>query len=113
MKRTLFICLSTYFTIVACNGLTAPPTGSGTEYPCGVWGVECSSGENATMCCPQNHICGYDGAFSRCPKDMCCYDGDDWPNSGISSESGKDGGMSKPRQPTTQYRTITIQRVGK
>lgn len=67
---------------IACNGLTSPPVGPHTEYPCGVWGVVCHQDKNgdSAMCCPQDHICGFDGPFSRCGAGLCCYDGDHWPS---------------------------------
>lgn len=79
----------------ACYGtdVVKPPEGPGTSYPCGVRGVEC--GGKPLMCCPEKHICGFDGAFSRCAAGYCCYDGDDWP-----AAAGPDAGprFSPPRQ---------------
>lgn len=64
----------------ACYGsdVVKPPEGPGTEYPCGVWGVACTT-TKPIQCCPPKHICGYAGGFSRCEPGYCCYDGDDWP----------------------------------
>ena len=56
--------------VIACKTII-PPYGPGTEYPCGLRGVECGG----DFCCPENHICGFAGAFSRCEPGYCCYDG--------------------------------------
>lgn len=85
--RHLLACL--IIVIVACNGLTNPPTGPGTEYPCGVWGVTCSVSSANAMCCAEGEICGYDGAFSRCPAGSCCYEGGEWLT------ASPDGGFSR------------------
>lgn len=57
--------------LAACATIT-PPTGPGTEWPCGVWGVQCPNG----ACCPYAHECGGNG---RCPEGACCYVGERWP----------------------------------
>lgn len=88
--RKLILLLAVTIFIIACNGLVNPPTGPNTEYPCGIWGVECSIKSTGSMCCPQNHICGFNGEFSRCPEGMCCYDGDHWPNLVTESDGGKE-----------------------
>jgi len=87
MHRMFILC--SFIVAIACNGFVTPPTGPNTEYPCGVWGVECEKTAKGSMCCPQNHICGYDGQFSRCPSGTCCYDGDHWPFLAEESDAGK------------------------
>lgn len=66
------------FVVFACNGTLNPPEGPGTEYPCGVRGVVCTT--TPLACCPENHICGFAGGFSRCEPGYCCFDGDSDPH---------------------------------
>jgi hypothetical protein len=94
--RPIFLVAGVLALLLACHGLTTPPTGPGTEYPCGLHGVVCSQSEKRAVCCPQNHICGSEGGFSRCTAGDCCYDGDDWP----AGASRDDGGAAK-RVPQT------------
>jgi hypothetical protein len=68
----------------ACHGILTPPTGPDTPYPCGIRGVTCQEG----ACCPENHLCGFDGPFSRCPEGYCCYDGPHWPYSATPDGGG-------------------------
>lgn len=88
------------FTFTACYGsdVITPPTGPGTEYPCGVWGVECSHDAKGSMCCPQDHICGTTGPFSQCTPGYCCYDGDHWPL------AARDAGPPEPELQRRVYR---------
>lgn len=71
---TILVGLACFAVIVAINGcstpaILTPPSGPGTEYPCGVNGVECES----KLCCPQGFTCG-GGTYSvGCPKDECCF----------------------------------------
>ena len=85
---------------VACYGtdVVKPPEGPGTAYPCGLRGVSC--GGKPLMCCPQNHICGFNGPGSRCTAGYCCYDGDDWPEWPSYAKS-VDGGTQR-REPIQQ-----------
>jgi len=57
--------------LLACGGVTAPPTGPGTAYPCGVQGKSCGH----HMCCGQYDDCG--GVVLSCPEGYCCYNGED------------------------------------
>lgn len=50
--------------------LVAPPTGPGTEYPCGVNGIVCAN----SMCCWRGDACG---GTTGCPAGSCCYVGGD------------------------------------
>lgn len=58
--------------LLACQspGLLDAPTGPGTIYPCGVWGVTCSR----AMCCAEDDVCG--GDDPTCPAGVCCYVGE-------------------------------------
>ena len=79
--------------IVSCYGtdVIKPPEGPGTSYPCGIRGVVCAR----RMCCPENHICGFDGPGSRCSPGACCYDGDHWPS---LRRDTLDGGAATTKQ---------------
>lgn len=58
--------------VVGCHAtILTPPTGPGTDYPCGLYGVECSN----HMCCGEGFACGVDDP--TCPAGMCCYVGPD------------------------------------
>jgi hypothetical protein len=65
--------------------LVSPPTGPGTEWPCGLRGVVCGGG----MCCWSGDVCG-GKPFSGCPAASCCFVGDD--------------GMTGARPPRPQWR---------
>jgi hypothetical protein len=56
--------------VLACATLTPPmpPTGPGTDYPCGINGISCGNG----MCCWRHEECGHSGAWATCPPGMCC-----------------------------------------
>lgn len=56
-------------TLLACAVLT-PAEGPGTEYPCGVRGVECAD----LMCCEEGEVCGGQ-PFEGCPAGACCFVG--------------------------------------
>lgn len=51
------------------NKWVTPPVGPGTDYPCGLQGLQCPDG----ACCGLNDTCG--AAHSRCPAGYCCYNG--------------------------------------
>jgi hypothetical protein len=61
--------------IASCypGSIINPKTGPGTEWPCGLHGIECGN----HTCCDDHDICG--SAGTRCPEGFCCYDGDNWP----------------------------------
>lgn len=104
MRFLLLTFLATFACVIACNGINTPPTGPGTDYPCGVWGVVCAEASTVpgvTMCCPQASICGYSGPFSRCPAGSCCDEGDDswWDNDMVSKSP-------KGKSPTPQLKTF-------
>jgi hypothetical protein len=105
MKRLLVaIALVAAVVVTSCRGsdIINPPTGPGTVYPCGVWGIECPD----HSCCPQGHICGgYRGNFTTCPEGYCCYRGDPWPGASASTcdagatDAGEPMHMIKARAP--------------
>jgi len=69
MKTTLFAV--TAVAVIACAGpAIEAPTGPGTDYPCGVWGISCGS----HMCCDEGDACG---GMTGCPDGYCCYVGPD------------------------------------
>ena len=76
MRLTVFSAI--VFILIACNGTLNPPSGPDTAYPCGIRGVSCGGG----ACCPEAHVCGYDGPWARCEAGYCCYDGPHWPGAG-------------------------------
>ena len=80
-----FIAIAVFILVVACYGtdVVKPPEGPNTAYPCGVRGVVCPN----SRCCPEDHICGFDGFGSRCAPNYCCYDGDHWPAMGSPDAS--------------------------
>lgn len=60
------------------------------EYPCGTRGLVCST--DPLSCCWQHQYCGAKG--TRCPEDMCCFDGD---------RASRDGGADGGSEPTKQW----------
>lgn len=64
----------------ACGPASVPPSGPGTQYPCGLQWFECPVQQRGEplACCPLNHICGGPdpAGFSRCEPGFCCFDGD-------------------------------------
>ena len=68
MKRSLFLFP---LLLVACaSPLLNPPTGPGTDYPCGTRGVLC---RDRASCCWIGQDCG--GDVPGCPPGMCCANG--------------------------------------
>jgi hypothetical protein len=55
----------------ATPAILTPSTGKGTEYPCGVSGIECDD----HTCCPPRNVCGGDKGVFGCPPGLCCYIG--------------------------------------
>lgn len=53
------------------NGILNPPTGPGTDYPCGLQDRSCGNGK----CCGRSEECG---TGLGCPKDSCCPLEDDF-----------------------------------
>lgn len=71
MRFVVLLATLSVLAIVACQsaGVLTPPTGPGTEYPCGINGHECPD----SMCCDNNSTC-CDG--TSCTKGYCEYVGD-------------------------------------
>lgn len=58
--------------LVSCNGgILNPPSGPGTDYPCGLQDRSCGNGK----CCGRSEECG---TGLGCPKDSCCPLEDDF-----------------------------------
>lgn len=86
LRRPLVILFSCFAALTfSCHGLLTPETGPGTAYPCGIGGVECGGG----ACCPEYHVCGYDGPWSRCEPGYCCYDGPDMASRDAAADAGE------------------------
>lgn len=54
--------------------ILTPPTGPGTEYPCGVNGVVCvgADAKPTGMCCPETFVCGGPYPNIGCFSGECC-----------------------------------------
>lgn len=93
MKKILVTMVATV-AILACD-VVNPPSGPGTEYPCGIQGKVCPN----SMCCWRGDDCGGD---IGCPAGYCCFNGDDTafgatkPYVQMSKDEAKTR-MSKPR----------------
>lgn len=56
--------------LVACDAsILHPPTGPGTDLPCGERGQVCPN----KLCCDESEHCGGE-PFSGCPAGYCCYE---------------------------------------
>jgi hypothetical protein len=53
--------------LLSACAATQVRTGPGSEYPCGVGGVECAG----AMCCYSGEVCGGD-VPPTCPANTCC-----------------------------------------
>ena len=53
--------------VLASCAVIQPPTGPGTDWPCGTNGKQCTNG----LCCPSDSDCG--GEVLSCPKGSCCF----------------------------------------
>lgn len=66
--------------VFACGPASVPPSGPGTQYPCGLQWFECPVQKRGEplACCPLNHICGGPdpAGFQRCEPGFCCFDGE-------------------------------------
>lgn len=76
MKLSLAPVAAVLIVIGACGPTIHPPTGPGTEYPCGIQGKSCDPVAPG-MCCSLDEDCGYEGPWSNCPKGYCCANGGD------------------------------------
>ncbi len=73
------------FLVAACKmSVLNPPVGPGTDYPCGIHGIQCPD----QKCCWENDVCGGQ-PFSGCPADYCCYVGPDDDSLGGAVKKGK------------------------
>jgi hypothetical protein len=72
MIRTgLFLWALAMTTACGANTILTPPTGPGTEYPCGVDGTVCTVQKT---CCPANNTCGGEPDAVGCPPGECCFE---------------------------------------
>lgn len=74
MRHTLALCILALSFLLGsqCDSkYVTPPSGPGTQWPCGLQAHPCEV--PARTCCPNGSACG-DG-FHGCPADACCYGG--------------------------------------
>ena len=70
MKPIAIVILA--LSLTSCTGgILNPPTGPGTDYPCGARLHQCADGG----CCWDSQVCGGQPG-SGCPAGACCYSGD-------------------------------------
>lgn len=74
LRRLVAVSIFTSICVWACGPTIHPPTGPGTEYPCGIQGKSCDPVAPGA-CCSLDEDCGYDGPWSTCPAGYCCYNG--------------------------------------
>lgn len=68
MKKIVAALFVLAFMFVACEpGVLNPPSGPGTEYPCGLQGKVCGNNK----CCWRADNCGGEAG---CPAGYCCFD---------------------------------------
>jgi hypothetical protein len=68
-------CASAVLITCASPSILTPPTGPGTDYPCGVNWYVCAKGGG---CCMESDVCGGDQGPNQpvvCPEGMCCNEG--------------------------------------
>lgn len=93
--------------VVACgpNSVIYPPTGPGTEYPCGLQGKSCDPVAPG-KCCNLDEDCGYTGPWSPCPEGYCCYNGgEDTRYPGTSKPDAGTPGSGKKRPNFRQWQS--------
>lgn len=71
MRIPLAIVLFAATTTCGPGGILNPPSGPGTDYPCGLQGRSCGNG----MCCGKSEECG---TGLGCPVGFCCPISDDF-----------------------------------
>jgi hypothetical protein len=97
--------VAAFIAAIACVGpATNPPTGPGTDYPCGLQGHSCGN----HMCCWLDEDCGgqnpsADGKTAYgCPAKMCCYNGEDTYVAPGGRKAGRKYNDAGKREPHTQ-----------
>jgi hypothetical protein len=86
MKRIAILA----FCLSCTPSVLTPPTGPGTDLPCGYHGRSCGNGK----CCDMTETCGAE--HTSCPAEMCCYQQD------LADDDGRLFGAKKPRPQTKE-----------
>lgn len=83
--------LAVGFAILVAGGcatpaILTPPSGPGTEWPCGTSAHQCldAQGSATGTCCDDGYVCGGQGAdsFQTCPAGECCFVGSEGRRAG-------------------------------
>ena len=112
MKHLVISLLVALLAGLACGPASVPPSGPGTQWPCGLQWYECpvAKREGRLACCPIGDVCGGPdlAGFQRCEPGYCCYDGSGPTSYGSYGASSADAGAATgapspaPHAPITQ-----------
>lgn len=84
LLRLLIVLMLVALVATGCAGpFVTPPSGPGTDWPCGLQDHQCHNG----ACCWADYDCG--DLTPGCPADACCYGG---PSNTFKTKPG-----AKPR----------------